>query len=186
MASLEDGDSPQGLGERRRKESHKSLPHHDSLRELELKEKTEARRSKKFFSDNINKSGNNINKNEQFMVEPTPTPALNTTPDNSDLSLLEQGGAQKTHHDKDKKKGHIVAAADIEITPQERLHVQDTLDPEIHRIKEKKPSKIKKLRRKPVKDDKAPRRVFFNDPPRNASFKYLLMKITVTCTRDCS
>lgn len=174
MASIEsndDEDSPY-YGLDRRGESHKSLPHHDSLRELELKEADQPRSKYSSGEDNINISGSSIGRdnNELLMVEPNPSPAsLSTTPD-PNASLLE-GGVRKD--DKEKKKGNIVAAADIEISPQEQLHLQDKLDPEIHRVKEKKTSKIKKFRKKPVKEDKTPRRIYFNDPARNASFKYL-------------
>lgn len=169
----------------KRGDSHKNLPHHDSLRELELKEaRAEARKGKKLLSgDNIKSSSSGGSKsnsnNDQIMVEPTPAPAaLSSSPDTSEASLLDNtsfggGGGGGGKKEVPKKPGNIVAAADIEISPQEQLHLQDKIDPEIHRVKKKKGHRFKQFRKKPVKEDKAPRRIYFNDPPRNASFKYL-------------
>jgi hypothetical protein len=158
MESTDEEISPP-LGLEKRGESLKNLPHHDSLRELELKE-ARAVQSRNSGEDIRSSSGGSNNKHS--MVEPNPKPL--STPDNSNSSLLDGGN---------KRKGNIVAAADIEISPQEQLHIQDTIDPEIHRVKKKKTSKLKSFRRKPVQEDKTPRRIYFNDLARNASFKYL-------------
>lgn len=176
LMSSDEEDSPRDV----KRESHKSLPHHDSLRELELKEaRAEGRKSKKINSSDTNNNTYNNNNNNttstgmisgsggsRGSLEPTTPPS-----DNSNSSLLKEGSEATL-----KKKGAIVSVADIEITPQERLHVQDTLDPELHRVKtKKKKKKLMVLRRKPVVEDKTPRRIYFNDPARNASFKYLYL-----------
>jgi hypothetical protein len=178
MESTDDEDSPRGPYGPTKRNERMSLPNHDSLRELELKE-ARAERSKKHSSE---ESNNNKNISGHLMVEPTPAPPILSTPDNSNSSLLD--GAKKVD-DKGGRKGNIVAAADIEISPQEQLHIQDKLDPEIHQLKQKKTGKLtSKLRKKPVKEDKTPRRIYFNDPPRNLSFKYLLNHYIIVSSTD--
>lgn len=176
-----DEESPRGGGGKMR-ESHKSLPHHDSLRELEVREARAERKGKKDHSrgdSNNTNNNNNINNNNNYttggMISnngPEPHQSTPPTPsESSNSSLLKEGSDPSLK----KRGGNIVSVADIEISPQERLHVQDTLDPEIHRVKKKKKKKKLQdvLRRKPVVEDKTPRRIHFNDPERNASYKYL-------------
>jgi hypothetical protein len=175
MASSDsEGDSQQkGLKLGKRGDSHKTLPHHDSLRELELQEARadrEAKRKSKYLG-NSNTGGSEGIKSGSMDEKPTPGPLTHSN---------EHSGADASAKKDEKKKGAIVAVKEITLDENDKEEINKIqMDPEMHRIqekedkKQKKKEKRKKKKKKAVVEDKAPRRIYFNDLARNAAFKYL-------------
>lgn len=182
MSSGEESDSPRPTYSRG--DSHKSLPHHDSLRELTDTDKK--RRMKKKEEDDQNgddraessSSNNNNNHKGQTdidMINGSPQPQTPITSDS--VELLENSGAERKNTlngkggDKDtlSKKTNIIAMGDIEL--QETGKPVAPLPPP--KEKKKKSKKLKKLlRMKPKVVENKPRQIYFNNAVKNASFGY--------------
>jgi hypothetical protein len=176
MSSSEESDvSPKPYT---RGDSHKTLPHHDSLRELaEAEERSARRKMKKKQHDNedsssgSSSSSNNNHKaavNEEVQIDvPAPMPEVDGGAD------VNKRGSGKLGGDTMSKKTNIIALNEIEIQ-QDQANKQNGIDPVVQPPEKKKKKKKLKtmLQRKPTVVESKPRQIYFNNPTKNASFGY--------------